>query len=93
MQAATGMRTESLYYLDCMTSCQHVSTAESFTQETKEKVWHQCFGHLGVQNLQKISKNELVNGFDYDVSEGIGFCESCAERKYTRCQFPPLVSH
>ena len=30
----------------------------------------------------------MVNGFDYDVSKENGFCESCAEGKHSRSQFP-----
>ena len=38
--------------------------------------------------MQKLAKDELVNGYDYDVSKEIGFCEKCAEGKHHRSQFP-----
>lgn len=36
----------------------------------------------------KSAKVGQGQGFDYDVSKEIGFCESCAERKHHRSQFP-----
>ena len=87
---ATGTRVGSLYYLDCLTSCQNVNIAENSHQGSKEEVWHRRFGHLGVRNLQKLAKDELVSGYDYDVSKQIGFCESCTEGKHYRSQFPTV---
>ena len=57
---ATGTRVGSLYYLDYLTSCQNVSIAENY-QESNRRCSHRCFGHLGVQNLRKLAKNELVS--------------------------------
>ena len=54
----------------------------------KENVWHRQFGHLGVRNLQKLAKDKLADGFDYDLSKGIDFCESCTEGKHHRNRFP-----
>ena len=85
---ATGTRVGSLYYLDCLTGCQNVNVTGSDHVESKEEVWHRRFGHLGVRNLQKLAKDELVSGYDYDVSKDIGFCELCTEGKHHRSQFP-----
>ena len=85
---AAGTRVGCLYYLDCLTSCQQINAAASVCQETREEVWHRRFGHLGARNLQKLAKDKLVDGFDYDVSKQIGFCESCAEGKHQKSQFP-----
>ena len=85
---AAGTRVGSLYYLDCLTGCQQINAAASVCQETRGEVWHRRFGHLGARNLQKLAKDKLVDGFDYDVSKKIGFCESCAEGKHHRSQFP-----
>ena len=32
--------------------------------DTKEDIWR--FGHLGVGSLQKLAKQKLVDGFDFD---------------------------
>lgn len=64
---AVGMRLGSLYYLDCLTSCQHANAAECSHEESREEVWHRRFGHLGTQSLQRLMKDKLVDGFDYNV--------------------------
>ena len=38
--------------------------------------------------MKKLAKDKLVHGFDYDESGDIGFCESYAEGKHHRSQFP-----
>ena len=50
-----------------------------------KEVWHR---HLGTQNLQKLAKDNLVDGLDYDALKEIGLCESCTEGKHHRCRFP-----
>ena len=85
---ATASKIGSLYYLNCQTYSQQVNVADNQCRETKEDVWHRRLGHLGEQNLQKLAKNELVVGFDYDVSKEIHFCEPCAKGKHHRSQFP-----
>jgi len=46
------------------------------------------FEHLGEQNLQKLAKEKLVDGFDYDSSREISFYQPCIERKLHKSQFP-----
>ena len=77
-----------MYYLDCLTSCQQVNAAGSLHQESKEEVWHRRYGHLGARSLQRLARDDLVDGFDYDVLQEIRFCESCAEGKNHRNPFP-----
>ena len=79
---ATATRVGNLYHLNCHATCQHVNAAESRKEETKEDVWHHRFGHLGARNLQKLAREGLVDGFDYDVSKEINFCESCTKGKH-----------
>ena len=57
-------------------------------QETKEQIWQQRFGHLGVRNLQKLAAEKLVDGFNYDISKELQFCEPCSEGKHHRTSFP-----
>ena len=60
---ALAIRLGSLYYLDCnaQTVKQEINVTES--QESQECLWHQRFGHLGMKNLQKMSKGNLVSNF------------------------------
>lgn len=82
-------KTGNLYYLDCK-QCTHQINTTSVDQghESKERIWHRRFGHLGVGSLRDLVKNGLVTGLDYNVSKAITFCEPCVEGKLHRSQFP-----
>ena len=54
----------------------------------KENLWQRCYSHLGEGNLRKLAVDEMVSGFDYDVSKRIGFCEPCVSGKHHRSPFP-----
>ena len=41
-----------------------------------------------MQNLQRLAREKLVDGFDFDVSEQLDFCEMCAEGKHHKNHFP-----
>lgn len=56
-------------------------------KDSKEKLWHRRYGHVGEQNLQKIARERLVHRFDYDQSNPIGFCETCVGGKHHRSPF------
>ena len=83
---AIGSKVGSLYYLNCYSH--HVNVADNQCHETKEDIWHRCLGHLGKQSLQKLAKDDLDVGFDYDASKEIHFCEPCAQGKHHRSYFP-----
>ena len=42
-------------------------------------VWHYRYGHLSMKNLQKLARDNLVDGFHYDPAQQIQFCDSCLE--------------
>ena len=75
--------------MECLNSHQQSHLVHNQSAETRGSVWHRRFGHLGAQNLQKLSRDQMVNGFDYDNS---GFCESCVEGKHHRSTFPASCS-
>ena len=84
----TAARVGNLYYLNCLTDRQHTNAADKRNQQTKEDIWHWRYGHLGVQNLRKLAKEELVDGFDYNSLRDVSFCEPCLEEKHQRRKFP-----
>ena len=45
-----------------------------------------------MQNLQRLAREKLVDGFDFDVSEQLDFCEMCAEGKHHKNHFPTIGS-
>lgn len=72
---ARGTTVGSLYYLDC-----DIDYHASVAQETKETRWHQRFGHLNMQSLQKLARDNLVTGFNFNHTKEAGFCETCEKQ-------------
>ena len=95
---AMGTKVGSLYYLDYQKIArgQQVNAAETKKPESRQSIWHQRFGHLGVRNLQKLARDNTINGFDFDASSDLTFCEACVGGKHHKSQFPKatvLLSH
>jgi len=81
---ARATRLGSLYYLDCKADPQ----ANMVQQDVKVSIWHRRYGHLGVQNLQKLARDSLVRGYDYNPSKGeIDFCEAFISGKLKKTPF------
>ena len=57
------MRVGNLYYLDCLTERQQGDAADNQGQQSNEDA---CNRRYGVQNLQKLAKEELVNDFNFN---------------------------
>ena len=51
-------------------------------------MWHHRYGHLGAQGLRQLAVGNLVDGFDYNTSKHLNFCEPCTEGKHHRSPFP-----
>ena len=82
---AVASKLGNLYYLECKELEEtHLSVVE---KESKERLWHRRYGHLGEQNLQKLANKRLVGNFDYDVTKEIGFCETCIGGKHHKSHF------
>ena len=91
---AMATKVGSLYYLDYqkISRGQQINAAET-KPESKECVWHRRFGHLGVRNLQKLARDNMVNSFDFDASSDLMFCEPCVGGKHHKSQFPRGTSN
>ena len=61
---ARATKIGSLYHLDIETTPEMASVAD---KQEKEAIWHRRFGHLGTNSLQKLSREQLVNNFDYST--------------------------
>lgn len=86
---AVGCKKGDLYYLKCQRIDQeqiHVSDS-AINASSKEFLWHKRFGHLNERSLQTLARKKLVDGFDYDRSQQIPFCQSCIEGKLHKVPF------
>ena len=79
---AVAKRVGNLFYLEC-----EENQSLSVVAQSKERLWHRRYGHLGEQSLTKLAKGGLINSFDYDPSMEIGFCETCIGGKHQRSPF------
>ena len=91
---ATATKYGNLYYLNCAGSIednkdhQTAMKCASKNDETKECIWHRRYGHLGARNLERIAKEQLVDGFNYNPEKKPSFCEPCIDGKQCRMPFP-----
>ena len=83
---AKATREGGLYQLNCRPNHERAALAEQ--SGSKEDIWHKRFGHLGVKSLQRLSREGLAVGFDYDTSSQLTFCEACPQGKQHRNKFP-----
>ena len=83
---AVASKAGGLYYLNCEPLYDRVNVSSD--QQSKEKLWHRRFGHLGMRNMNKLKKSELVDGFDYTTPEKLDFCKPCVSGKIHRSPFP-----
>ena len=84
---AVATKVGSLYYLEYkeLEKNQQMCAVE---KESKERLWHRRYGHLGEHNLKKLAGKKLVDHFDYDGSKEIGLCETCIGGKHHKSPFP-----
>ena len=77
---AVGEKVGSLFHLTYRRQVE-LSNAATVSSNSKEILWHQRYGHLGVQNLKKLATESLVTGFDFDFDpqKNLDFCESCVQ--------------
>ncbi len=67
----------------------HVNTVKP----NKTSVWHHRYGHLNVNSLRELAKEQLVKGLkDCDLSVEMDLCESCIQGKIHRKSFPKTGS-
>ena len=85
-EVATGKKVGELYYLDC----RKTKSQEEFAAPTVSSgdLWHRRFGHLGIQSMKRLIREDMVAGMQCDMARDIGVCEACAEGKLHRLKFP-----
>ena len=84
---AKATKVGSLYQLDHEPNHEQASFADK--SDTKEDIWHRRFGYLGISSLQKLAREQLADGFDFDATRKLTFCESCPQGKQHRTKFSP----
>jgi hypothetical protein len=76
-----GFRYENLYLLDFNVSGAQLSTC-LFTKSSLGWLWHRRLGHVGMKQLNRLVKHDLVRGLKDVVFEKDKLCNSCQAGKH-----------
>ena len=72
---------------------EHVNIAKQ-QPETDHYLWHCRFGHLGMNNVNKLIEENMVNGMDGVSNKNDNqFCEACTKGKQHRCPYPKSADY
>ena len=74
-----------LYILHCVHDS--VANCSELAENTDEKLWHRRFCHLGINNVRKLVKDDLVKGINCKVTKNDFFCVSCCDGKNHKLPF------
>lgn len=77
---AVDEKNGNLYNLQCVI---HMVNAVNNNVKSNENIWCRRYGHLGIDNLKLLARENLVDGFNYDVAKEFEFCEACVNGKKT----------
>jgi hypothetical protein len=83
-----GFRYENLYLVDFNASEAQLSTC-LFTKSSMGWLWHRRLGHVGIKQLNRLVKHDLVRGLKHVVSEKDKLC-SCQVGKQVRNTHPKM---
>jgi hypothetical protein len=75
-----GFRYENLYLVDFNASEAQFSTC-LFTKSSMGWLWHRRLGHIGMKQLNRLVKHDLVRGLKDVVFEKDKLCSSCQAGK------------
>ena len=75
-----GFRYENLYLVDFNASEARLSTC-LFTKSSMGWLWHRRLGHVGMKQLNRLIKHDLVKGLKDVVFEKDKLCSSCQADK------------
>ena len=82
---ARGKIERKLYFLQ-ITENETINIAQ---KDSNLKLWHYRFGHLGMDNVKRLMKDEMVDGMSSkDNCNGDSVCQGCIMGKQHRKEFP-----
>eukprot|EP00794_Sanderia_malayensis_P005845 gene5845-6544_t len=83
----SGRSGGKLYTLDASHLQNDMHEVNTASDQRSLNLWHQRFGHLGVNNLKLLNQQGLVDGLRLETMEEMKFCEGCTLGKQTRNAF------
>ena len=89
---ATAIKFWNLYYFNFEEKQVSANAAATCSnKDTKEEFWHRRYDHIEAKNLQKLLRENMVNGLDFDVTKNLDFREPCADRKHQTIHFQNML--
>ena len=82
---ATGVMRGKLYVLKMLIPDEQVNVAE---RSSSLQLWHYRLGHLGMDNVNKMMNEQMVDGMNSVNDEKSSVCEACIMGKQHRCPYP-----
>ena len=82
-----GFRYENLYLVDFNASEAQLSTC-LFTKSSMGWLWHRRFSHVGIKQLKKLIKHDLVRGLKDVIFENDKLCNACQAEKQVENTHP-----
>ena len=74
-----------LYVLKMLIPDEQVNVAE---RSSSLQLWHYRLGHLGMDNVNKMMNEQMVDGMNSVNDEKSSVCEACIMGKQHRCPYP-----
>ena len=87
---AVGVIRGKLYVLKTMEDQVNIASEKL---ESDLFLWHCRLGHLGMDNVIKMARGNMIKGIEHLSSENKPFCEGCAMEKQHRCPYPKGTSY
>jgi hypothetical protein len=81
-----GFRYENLYLVDFDASEAKLSTC-LLTKSSMGWLWHRSLGHVGIKQLNKLMKHDLVRGLKDVIFEKDKLCSACQDGKQVKEEY------
>lgn len=80
---AKAKRVGNLYYLECKEN-----QSLNVVVQSKERLWHRRYGHLGKQSVKKLEKGILIKGLVTSLPRRLVFTKLCIGGKHQKKEVP-----
>ena len=84
VKIASGKLVDDLYWLNAYSAKAIASVA---SKEVMAELWHRRFAHISLENIQKLSRCDMVEGLGEVANYTLTVCDVCARTKMARLPF------
>src|SRR6202522_967132 len=89
-----GNKVGRLYLMDARSQSQERTNFSTTTQKQTWDQWHKNFGHIATPSLERLHRENMVNGMIVDQSSSPSkSCDICIQAKQARHSYPKEAEH